>query len=112
MVASADHTAAPMLSTAVVSNIGNVQGRMRANVPKKDGRNTPGGLTITNMRGVPPVRPGTALSVGITNYCNQLTITTMTDSRQLSPDDRAELTMLIQSQIDRIAPETEPDQNV
>ena len=28
----------------------------------------------------------------------------MTDSRQLSPDDRAELTMLIQSQIDRIAP--------
>ena len=37
-------------STAVVSNIGNVQGRMRANVPKKDGRNTPGGLTITNMR--------------------------------------------------------------
>ena len=36
----------------------------------------------------------------------------MTDSRQLSPDDRAELTMLIQSQIDRIAPETEPDQNV
>ena len=99
-------------STAVVSNIGNVQGRMRANVPKKDGRNTPGGLTITNMRGVPPVRPGTALSVGITNYCNQLTITTMTDSRQLSPDDRAELTMLIQSQIDRIAPQTEPDQNV
>lgn len=99
-------------STAVVSNIGNVQGRMRANVPKEDGRNTPGGLTITNMRGVPPVRPGTVLSVGITNYCNQLTITTMTDSRQLSPDDRAELTMLIQSQIERIAPQTEPGQNI
>jgi NRPS condensation-like uncharacterized protein len=86
-------------STAVVSNIGNVQSRMRANVPKADGCNNPGGLIITNITGVPPVRPGTALSVGITAYSGQITITTMIDSSQLTPNDGVLLTALLQSQI-------------
>lgn len=90
-------------STAVVSNIGNVQSRMRANVPKADGCTNPGGLIITNITAVPPVRPGTALSVGITAYCGQLTITTMIDSSQLAPDDGIELTALLQSQIEGFA---------
>ena len=89
-------------STAVVSNIGNVQGRTGKRAKRRSQHTW--WTYYHEHEGVPPVRPGTALSVGITNYCNQLTITTMTDSRQLSPDDRAELTMLIQSQIDRIAP--------
>ena len=90
-------------STAVVSNIGNVQSRMKANVPKTNGCNNPGGLIITNITGVPPVRPGTALSVGITAYCGQLTITTMIDSSRLAPDDGIQLTALLQSQIERFA---------
>ena len=90
-------------STAVVSNIGNVQSRMKANVPKTNGCNNPGGLIITNITGVPPVRPGTALSVGITAYCGQLTITTMIDSSRLDPDDGVQLTALLQSQLERFA---------
>ena len=90
-------------STAVVSNIGNVQSRMKANVPKTNGCNNPGGLIITNITGVPPVRPGTALSVGITAYCGQLTITTMIDSSRLDQDDGIQLTALLQSQIERFA---------
>ena len=90
-------------STAVVSNIGNVQSRMKANVPKTNGCNNPGGLIITNITGVPPVRPGTALSVGITAYCGQLTITTMIDSSRLTPDDGIQLTALLQSEIERFA---------
>lgn len=90
-------------STAVVSNIGNVQSRMRANVPKSDGCNNPGELIITNITGVPPVRPGTALIVGMTAYCGQLTITTMIDSSQRTPDDGVQPTALVQSQIERFA---------
>ena len=87
-------------STAVVSNLGNVQVRMRTKVPKENGCDKPGELTITNIAAVPPVRPGTALSVGITAYSGQLTITTMTDSRQLSLSDSVELTELIKAQIE------------
>ena len=69
-------------------------------VPKENGCDKPGELTITNIAAVPPVRPGTALSVGITAYSGQLTITTMTDSRQLSLSDSVELTELIKAQIE------------
>ncbi len=87
-------------STAVVSNVGNVHVRMRAKVPKVNGRDKPGELTITNIAGVPPVRPGTALSIGITTYSGQLTITTMTDSSRLSPSDGVELAALIKAQLE------------
>ena len=90
-------------STAVVSNLGNVQSRMRAKVPKAGGCDKPGGLSITNISAVPPVRPGTALSMCITSYCGQLTITTMTDSSQLTPGDSLELTNLLQAQIEHLA---------
>ena len=90
-------------STAVVSNLGNIQSRMRAKVPKVDGCDQPGGLSITNVSAVPPVRPGTALSMCITAYGGQLTVTTMTDSSQLTPSDSVELTDLLQSQIEHLA---------
>lgn len=90
-------------STAVVSNLGNIQSRMRAKVPKADGCDKPEGLIITNVSAVPPVRPGTALSMCITAYCGQLTVTTMTDSSQLTPSDSMELTNLLQSQIEHLA---------
>ena len=90
-------------STAVVSNLGNIQSRMRAKVPKVDGCDQPGGLSITNVSAVPPVRPGTALSMCITAYGGQLTVTTMTDSSQLTPSDSVELTELLQSQIEHLA---------
>lgn len=89
-------------STAVVSNIGNVQVRMRARVSKVDGRDAPGGISITNIIAVPPIRPGTALSVGITAYCNQLTITTMIDRRRFTSTDGLELTSILQAHVERL----------
>jgi len=73
------------LSTAVVSSVGNVGARMRANVPKVDGCDMPGNLRITALRGVPPLRPRTRLAVGLTHYRGQLHLTFLCDSAALGP---------------------------
>ena len=62
-------------STAVVSTIGDPSRRMRAGVPKVDGLDAPGGLLIRQIRGVPPLRPGTRASLGGTTYAGELTLT-------------------------------------
>lgn len=62
-------------STAVVSTIGDPSRRMRAGVPKVDGLDAPGGLLIRQIRGVPPLRPGTRAAVGGTTYAGELTLT-------------------------------------
>jgi hypothetical protein len=62
-------------STAVVSTIGDPSRRMKAGVPKQDGLDAPGGLVIRQIRGVPPLRPGTRAAVGATTYAGELTLT-------------------------------------
>ena len=62
------------LSTVTVSNLGDVSRRMRAGVPKIDGRDAPGGLVIRGFRGVPPVRPRTRASVAVLPYAGTTTI--------------------------------------
>jgi hypothetical protein len=64
------------LSTAVVSCIGNVGPRMRANVPRDGGCDLPGDVRITAVAGVPPIRPGTRLGVGLVIYDGRLHLTT------------------------------------
>lgn len=64
------------LSTAVVSCIGNVGPRMRANVPRDGGCDLPGEVRITAVAGVPPIRPGTRLGVGLVMYDGRLHLTT------------------------------------
>jgi hypothetical protein len=73
------------LSTAVVSSVGNVGVRMRANVPKVDGYDMPGNLRIAALRGVPPLRPRTRLAVGLTHYSGQLHLTFLCDAAALGP---------------------------
>lgn len=79
------------LSTAVISNVGNVQPRMKARVPTRDGRDCPGELVITAVAGVPPVRPGTALAVGVTCYAGELAITALTDPAEFSDQENNQL---------------------
>jgi len=62
------------LSTVIVSNLGDVSRRMRAGVPKIDGRDAPGGLVIRGFRGVPPLRPRTRASVAVLPYAGTTTL--------------------------------------
>ena len=62
------------LSTVIVSNLGDMSRRMRAGVPKIDGRDAPGGLVIRGFRGVPPLRPRTRASVAVLPYAGTTTI--------------------------------------
>jgi hypothetical protein len=61
-------------STAVVSNVGNVVSRMKTAAPIQDGRICPADLVITRITGVPPLRPGTRVAVGVTTYQGAMTI--------------------------------------
>ena len=71
------------LSTAVVSFVGNVGPRLRANVPRDGGCDLPGDLRIHAVKGVPPIRPGTRLGVGLVIYDGRLHITTLCDTSAL-----------------------------
>lgn len=62
------------LSTVIVSNLGDVSRRMRAGVPKLDGRDAPGGLVVRGFRGVPPLRPRTRASVAVLHYAGSTTL--------------------------------------
>ncbi len=87
------------LSTAVVSNVGNIQARMRTQAPTRAGLVRPGSLTITSVVGVPPVRPGTALAVGVTSYAGELAVTTMADPADFSDLDNASLGEMIVAEL-------------
>ena len=91
------------LSTGVVSFVGNVGPRMRANVPRDGGCDLPGGLRIRAVRGVPPIRPGTRLGVGLVIYDGRLQVTTITDSPALGPAAAARLAGAIHAGILRCA---------
>ncbi len=91
------------LSTAVVSFVGNAGPRMRANVPRDGGCDLPGGLRISAARGVPPIRPGTRLGVGLVIYDGRLHVTTITDTPALGPEAAARLAGAIHAGILRCA---------
>jgi hypothetical protein len=74
------------LSTVIVSNLGDVSRRMRAGVPKIDGRDAPGGLVIRGFRGVPPLRPLTRASVAVLPYADTTTLCCLCSA---GPDPRA-----------------------
>jgi len=91
------------LSTGVVSFVGNVGPRMRANVPRDGGCDLPGGLRIRAVRGVPPIRPGTRLGVGLVIYDGRLHVTTITDTPALGPAAAVRLAGAIHAGILRCA---------
>ena len=70
-------------STAVVSNLGNAEMRMRAELPHCGSGQQVGDVVITHLVGVPPVRPGTAASVGIARYGGRLWVSCLADEQRL-----------------------------
>ncbi|MFN9369880.1 MAG: hypothetical protein ACK6CT_14135 [Planctomycetia bacterium] len=91
------------LATAVVSYVGNAGPRMRANLPRDGGCDLPGGLRITAVAGVPPVRPGTRLAVGLVLYDGRLQLSTLCDTRALGPAAAPLLAELIRAEVLAVA---------
>ncbi len=83
-------------STLVLSNIGNPRRRRGA-------RRTAGPLSITAMRGAPPVRPGTSVTLGISTHHNGLLITAARDPRRVSESDVDSLLLSLSRICQRIA---------
>ncbi|RLS35956.1 MAG: hypothetical protein DWH79_00645 [Planctomycetota bacterium] len=87
------------LSTAVVSNIGNFGTRMKASVPHDGACGLPGGLRITAAGGVPPLRPGTRLAVGLATYDSQLQLSLLCDRRSLGDAAQSLLAEMIRPSV-------------
>jgi len=62
------------VSTVVVSNVGDPSRRMRSGVGRVDGRDAPADLIIESVVGVPPLRPRTRASIGVTTYAGRLSL--------------------------------------
>jgi hypothetical protein len=85
-------------ATAVLSNLGPVFSRTR--FPRDpEGRLRVGGLTLKRVEVLPPVRPGTALSLGVVTYGGRMTVSVQHDASHLS--DRSART-LVESYADRL----------
>ena len=108
------------LSTAVVSNLGNVTPRLRARAhppghadpfaqPIADGKQVPdqwnvaADLQVTGMWAVPPVRPGTRAAVGVTTYGGRLHIAVLCDTKSLGHNATAALALMIQDALQHAA---------
>jgi hypothetical protein len=68
-------------ATLVLSNLGDPQRRFRTRLPEQDGRITSGNLVIDAIYGVPPIRPGTRMSMMLSTYGGGLAIALNADPR-------------------------------
>lgn len=71
------------LSSAVVSNVGNVGPRMKINADRDGAVDLPGGLRLGRVAGVPPLRPGTRLAVGVVLYDGAAALSCLCDTPRL-----------------------------
>ena len=90
-------------STAVVSYVGNVGPRMKIAAERDGGCDLPGGLRIRSMSGVPPIRPGTRLAVGVVAYDGRLCLTTLCDTAALGGAAEGILGEAIPAELERLA---------
>lgn len=91
------------LSSAVVSNVGNVGPRMRADVPKIDGCDAPRDLRLTAIVGAPPLRPRTRAAVGVMTYAGSLRLAVMADERTIGAGASARLAERLREAVVAIA---------
>ncbi len=73
-------------STAVVSNLGDAARAMQVQLPTSARGQIAGDVVITRVVGVPPVRPGTAASLGIARYGDQLWLSCLADEQAMGRD--------------------------
>ena len=86
-------------ATAVLSNVGDPAKRFTARFPRVGGRVVMGNLVLEQITGVPPMRPGTRVSISIFSYLRQLTISVRCDPRYFGLEDTRDLTYLYADQL-------------
>ena len=79
------------LATAVLSNTGDPTKQFVTNLPKEKGLLRCGNLLLTDVAGVPPMRPGTNATISIFTYRRLLKICVRCDPNQFSPEETRQL---------------------
>ena len=79
------------LATAILSNTGDPTKQFHAAFPKEKGLLRCGNLTMTDVSGVPPMRPGTNATISIFTYRRVLKICLRCDPNQFAPEDTRQL---------------------
>lgn len=70
-------------SSAVVSNLGDTARSMRVELPDSSKGQVADNMVITHVVGIPPVRPRTAASVGISRYGDHLLLSCLADEAKI-----------------------------
>ena len=84
------------LATAILSNTGDPTKQFLTSFPKEGGQLRCGNLLLTDVGGVPPMRPGTNATISIFTYKRLLKICVRCDPNQFSQEDtRALLEMYV-----------------
>lgn len=78
-------------ATAVFSNLGNLERRSAVRFPHFDGLAQVGNLTMQNMFGAVPVRPGTLATATVFGYAGRMTVVLFTDPHVFSREDARDL---------------------
>ena len=79
------------LATAVLSNAGDPTKRFLAELPRSDGRVVAGNLVLEDIRGVPPLRPKTNVTISAMSYLRKLTICMRCSPHLFGMDDTRRL---------------------
>ena len=82
------------LATAILSNTGDPTKQFSTNFPKEQGQLRCGNLLLTDVAGVPPMRPGTNVTISIFTYRRLLKICVRCDPNQFAEEDTRELLQL------------------
>ena len=70
-------------SSAVVSNLGDAARCMQVRLPDSPKGQVAGDVVITHVVGIPPVRPRTAVAVGIAQYGDHLLLSCLADEEKI-----------------------------
>lgn len=98
-------TALPLcLSTAVLTNVGDVRRQFGNKFPLRQGKIMVGNATMDYLLGAAPIRPSTHLAVSLGKYAGRLLINLNVDPVLFSDDDAEQLADLYIEQIRRIEP--------
>ena len=87
------------LATAILSNTGDPTKQFLTSFPKENGQLRCGNLLLTDVGGVPPIRPGTNVTISIFTYRRLLKICVRCDPNQFSKEDTRSL---LQSYVENI----------
>ena len=79
------------ISSAVLSNLGEVKKQFKGSFPCKNGRLVAGNLTVTSFFAAPPVRPDTNIALFILKYAGKLSISLRWDPLVLNQEDSEKL---------------------